>query len=115
MASADGSLEAYRGNKLNFKYTVGQLKDLLEASGDLEALRARSFPVKMTIAELQSRIGVEAVRSLLQDKAAEGSVSPDYAYTRQNVALYWLRLLLFVLIFAAFATVTLEFIDKDKR
>ena len=115
MASADGSLEAYRGNKLNFKYTVGQLKDLLEASGDLEALRARSFPVKMTIAELQSRIGVEAVRSLLQDKAAEGSVSPDYAYTRQNVALYWLRLLLFILGFAALATGTLEFIDKDKR
>ena len=115
MASANGSLEAYRGNKLNFKYTVGQLKDLLEASGDLEALRARSFPVKMTIAELQSRIGVEAVRSLLQDKAAEGSVSPDYAYTRQNVALYWLRLLLFILGFAALATGTLEFIDKDKR
>ena len=115
MASADGSLEAYRGNKLNFKYTVGQLKDLLEASGDLEALRARSFPVKMTIAELQSRIGVEAVRSLLQDKAAEGSVNPAYANTRENIALYWVRLLLFVLIFAAFATVTLEFIDKDKR
>ena len=48
-------------------------------------------------------------------QVAEGSVSPDYAYTRQNVALYWLRLLLFILGFAALATGTLEFIDKDKR
>jgi hypothetical protein len=28
---------------------------------------------------------------------------------------YWMNLILFVLAFAALATITLEFIDKDKR
>ena len=32
-----------------------------------------------------------------------------------NILSYWLRLLVFVLAFAALSTITLEFIDKDKR
>ncbi len=115
MAERDGVFDRYRDHKLEFHFTVGEIMDMIESSGDMESLRKQSFPIKTTIAELQSRIGVEAVRSLLQDKAAEGSINPAYANTRENVAFYWARLLLFVLIFAALATVTLEFIDKDKR
>ena len=32
-----------------------------------------------------------------------------------NILEYWLRLIFFIFLFAALATVTLEFIDKDKR
>ena len=115
MAAAEGALDEYRDHKLEYRFTFGQLLDMIEESGDAESLRAMSFPVKTTIAELQSRIGVEAVRALLQDKAAEGNFTPAYEYTRSNVGVYWLRLLAFVLAFAGLSIVTLEFIDKDKR
>ena len=32
-----------------------------------------------------------------------------------NIVEYWLHLLMFILAFGRLATITLEFIDKDKR
>ena len=32
-----------------------------------------------------------------------------------NKEIYWFRLLIFVFAFAALSTITLEFIDKDRR
>lgn len=53
--------------------------------------------------------------TFLEEKAAKSSYTSDYEYTRENIAGYWTNLLLFVLAFALLATITLEFIDKDKR
>jgi len=39
----------------------------------------------------------------------------DYEYTVDNVTDYWFTLFMFILAFAALSTITLEFIDKDKR
>ena len=39
----------------------------------------------------------------------------DYALTEENVTEYWAHLIAFIILFALLATVTLEFIDKDKR
>ena len=50
-----------------------------------------------------------------EENCAEGSIKPEYVYTKQNVEHYWLRLALFIVVFASLATITLEFIDKDKR
>ena len=46
---------------------------------------------------------------------AEASRVADYDNTREKILKYWFRLLPFVLAFAMLATITLEFIDKDKR
>ena len=54
-------------------------------------------------------------KTFLEEKAAKFSYTSDYEYTRENIAGYWTNLLLFVLAFALLATITLEFIDKDKR
>ena len=32
-----------------------------------------------------------------------------------NIVEYWLHLLMFILVFGMLSTITLEFIDKDKR
>ncbi len=109
-----GLLDQYRDRQVTISRTVGQLLDMVkEKAGD--ALLEKSYPLNMTVAELQEKLGVERVRVLLQEKAAEGSVKPEFEYTRENVVIYWLRLIVFVVGFAMLATVTLEFIDKDKR
>ena len=65
--------------------------------------------------ELISMIGEEKVQDILQNKIAEASQIADYEYSRINILGYWLRLIFFIFLFAALATVILEFIDKDKR
>ncbi len=110
-----GLLDEYRDSTLEIKRTVGQILEMIAADDDVQALRDKSFPFRMSVAELQSRIGVESVRVMLQETAAAGNVKPAYDYTEENVLSYWARLVLFTFGFAALAMISLEFIDKDKR
>ena len=48
-------------------------------------------------------------------KAAQASYNADYENTEENITAYWMRLVMFVFVFALLAMITLEFIDKDKR
>ncbi len=114
-AVENGSLDQYRDREVTITRSVGEILDIMLADGNIEAVREKTFPIKMTVAELQAKLGVERVRAVLQKKAAEGSIKPEYEYTKQNVEHYWLRLALFIVVFASLATITLEFIDKDKR
>ncbi len=43
------------------------------------------------------------------------SKKADYESTKENILRYWTRLALFMIVFAALAVVSLEFVDKDKR
>ena len=51
----------------------------------------------------------------LEEKAAAANFKAEYEYSVENVVSYWMTLLLFIFVFAALSTITLEFIDKDKR
>ena len=115
LAKKSGMLDQYRDRAMTVSMTCGQLIDLVMSDERANDLRGQSFTLKTTVAELQSKIGVETVRVLLQDRAGEGSVKAEYEHSLENVLLCWGRLLLFILLFAALSTVTLEFIDKDKR
>ena len=114
-AVESGSLDACRSTEITITRSLGQLLDILSADYNIQAIRARSFPIKMTVAELQAELGVERIRVFLQETAADGSVKPEYECSRANVASQWLRIMLFMVVFAGLSVVTLEFIDKDKR
>ena len=60
-------------------------------------------------------IGEDKVENTLQNTIAEASQADACENTRENIPNCRLRLLLFVVAFAALSTITLEFIDKDKR
>ena len=55
------------------------------------------------------------MKTFLEQKAAEASFKKDYVLNRENITGYWMHLLAFIVAFAALSTITLEFIDKDKR
>ena len=74
-----------------------------DRSGDSGALYGRDLA------------GEENVKTFLEEKAAAVTYNPDYDCTVRNIMDYWGRLVLFVLVFALLAMVTLEFIDKDRR
>ncbi len=60
-------------------------------------------------------MGEDKVKTFLEQKAAEVSYKADYECTVENIVSYWLDIFIFIIVFAALAIITLEFIDKDKR
>ena len=95
--------------------TLGNIVDFMESNEALQARRDRTFTIKTTVGELFELFGEENVKTLVQEKTAAASQNPDYARTEENIVENWIALGLFILFFAAIATLALELIDKDKR
>ena len=95
--------------------TVGQAVDFLAGNADVQARRDTEITLKTSVGKLLDLVGEEKVKTFLEEKAAAASYNADYEYTSENVIAYWMHLTLFIFVFALLATVTLEFIDKDKR
>lgn len=104
---ADKTLEAHA--------TIGEIVDRMAANAQIQASRDEKYAFKTTVGGLIDLVGESNVKSFLEEKAAAASYKADYAYEQYKVINYWLRLFAFVLVFALLSTVTLEFIDKDKR
>ena len=112
---ADDLVKQFADVKIDAEFTVGQLVDLAAEIPDVQANRDREITVKTTVGRLMDIVGEDRVKTFLEEKAAAVSYVEDYEYRMDNVIGYWMNLILFVLAFAALATITLEFIDKDKR
>ena len=107
--------EAEKNEVLNDPVTLGDIIDFMENNDALQAQRDRSFTVKTTIGELLELFGEDNIRNLVQQKTAAASYKAEYERSAINIVENWLSLILFVLVFAALSTLTLELIDKDKR
>ena len=95
--------------------TLGDIIDQLAANPDVQARREEKYAFSTTLGSLIDMAGEDNVRTFLEDKAAEVSFRPEYELTKRRVAGYWLHLMAFIAVFALLATVTLEFIDRDRR
>ena len=95
--------------------TVGELIDTIVSHPEVQAHQSDGYTFESTVGGLIDIAGKEKVADILQNRVAEASRNPSYDNTRANILNYWLRLLIFVLAFALLSTITLEFIDKDKR
>ena len=104
-----------KGKLPEIHMTAGDLIDIIVTNPKAEAHRSDSYTFRSTVGGLMEAAGEDKVADILQNKVAEASRNPSYDHTRNNIMNYWMRLLLFILVFAALSTVMLEFIDKDKR
>lgn len=107
--------EKFEDRQLNEPVTLGQIVDFLKTNQVLQGQRDREFTFKTTIGEVLELFGEDNVKQLIQEKTAAASHNADYERSVENVVENWIMLFLFVLAFAALATIALEFIDKDKR
>ena len=105
----------YGDAEFNGVTTVGEVVDWLAASPDVRAHWDDTRTFSTTLGKLLDIAGEQNVKSYIEEKAAMASYVKDYELTVENVAIYWLHLLGFILLFAMLAMITLEFIDKDKR
>ncbi len=115
MVDAAGIMERYKDVELGGVTTVGEAVDRIASLDDVQARRDKRFTVKTTLGRLIDLVGENNVRTFLEEKAAAASYKSDYEMRWDNIVEYWLHLLMFILVFGMLSTITLEFIDKDKR
>ena len=115
LMNAEGVLEKYRDVELDATTTVGKLVDMVANNPDVQAQRDKNITVKTTVGKLFELLGEENVKTVLETKAAEAGFKEDYVNSPENILNYWSNIALFILAFAVLSTITLEFIDKDKR
>ncbi len=115
MLESSGFWEKNRDEVITEESTLGDIIDLLLRNEDVQARREQVIALPATVGDLLNLVGEDKVMKFLEEKAAAANYKLDYDYTMENVADYWLTLFMFILAFAALSTITLEFIDKDKR
>ena len=111
----DALWSAWGDNAFDLKLTLGELLDRLADSPLLEEERGRKLTVSTTVGDIIDYFGENKVHWEVQQAATAANYSPTYEHSQENVTSCWLSLLLMTLVCAALATITLEFIDKDKR
>ncbi len=112
---SSGMLEKYGDQVIDASTTVGELVDKLAANPDVQARRDERHAFSTTVGGLIDIVGQDTVKAFLEDRAAEASYKPEYELSKGNIVDYWLHLMAFIAAFALLSTITLEFIDKDKR
>ena len=95
--------------------TVDDVVKLLREEELAQELRDKKIDIHVTLCEMMDMVGAEKVRTFVLDTTSAAAFKAEYAFTRENITDYWVMLFLFCVLFAGLATVTLEFIDHDKR
>ena len=109
------AIQPLRAAELDEGLTVGQVIDSDIAKVLLEDKRDEVIALHTTVGQILDIIGEERAKTFLEQKTAEANYVSDYEYTGDNLMEYWMQLILFIFVFAVLSTVTLEFIDKDRR
>lgn len=136
MASGWNSLVRLEGETVSGEVSVGQISDMLEKgisqSEDISAEdeelfteiisspfvrdnRDEVFPYSFRIGDIIDVLGEDTVRNAIESRTAAAAQIEAYERTEDNILSCWGSLLLIMIVSAVAATVTLEFIDKDKR
>ncbi len=100
---------------IDVAFTLGQIVDAMAENPETQSERDRKITISTTIGEIISYLGENQMHWAVQQKATAANFNPVYVNTRKNIADCWIALVLYILACASLATVTLEFIDRDKR
>ena len=112
---AQAFLAEWGDEPYNVSFTLGEIVDAVAENPEAQAERDRKITVSTTVGEIIDYLGENRVHWEIQQRATAANYNPVYENTKANIAKCWGSLALYILACAALATVTLEFIDKDKR
>ena len=115
LVADDSIFSSWGEERLDFDLTLGEVVDFLAESPMMQEERKNKLSLSTNIGEIIDYLGEARVHWEVQQAATAANYNSAYAYSQENVNAGWLPLLLISLVCAALATITLEFIDKDKR
>ena len=101
--------------EVSYYTTVGEVLDYLRDSGELESYNGKAIVYHTNLGSVLDKVGKDETKIRIEKEAAESLYEADYEPNKQNVAMNWIHLLIFVLVFSIGAMIALLFVDKDKR
>ena len=96
-------------------FTIGDVVDFMLENRELQPERSRQFTLSTTLGDMINYYGEDKVHWKVQQMATDANYNPTYENSWENIASCWGVLILMTFVCACLATITLEFIDKDKR
>ena len=108
-------LDEILNTEIGYVTTFGEAVDFLSGDAMVQSLRDEGLTITTTLGDILDLVGREETKESVVKQASAAMYNPDYAYTKDNIVRNWLHLLIFIAVFAALSTITLKFIDKDKR
>ena len=101
--------------EVGYVTTFGDVVDFLAQDATVRRFRDEGLTVSTTLGDVLDLVGRDQTKEVILNTVSESMYEPDYEYSADNVVKNWIHILIFVVVFAALSTITLEFIDKDKR
>ncbi len=115
LTQEEALLSAFDETPLEVRFTLGEAVDWLENEPLLQQERERTFTISTSLGEILDYYGFEKAHWEVQQAATAANHNPVYEYSRANIAACWASLIFNTIVCAFFATIILEFIDRDRR
>ena len=114
-AEEEALLAEWGDEPIDILFTLGELVDAMAEDPDAQSERDQTITVSATVGEIIELLGEKKMHWTVQQEATAANFDPAYVNTKENIAKCWGALVLYIVACSALATITLEFIDKDKR
>lgn len=79
------------------------------------ALTEEKIPYSVNLKNIIDGVGRDGLKKTIQERTSASRRSERYEQSRENIMDCWFTLFAFSLLYALFAIIVLEFIDRDKR
>ena len=112
---AEDNTETVQTIGLPEKFKIGQVIDMLAQMTEEQGLRDESYNISTTVGEILELVGRERTKTYIETMTADASRNPLYDNTMDNITGYWMKISVFIFLFAILSVIFLEFVDKDKR
>lgn len=109
------SMDSFLDREVEYSTTFGEVVDAMAADPSFQEVRGEEITITATFGELLDIVGRKETKKRVEREASRALYTPEYATTKENILENWFILLSFIGLFAVLSTITLEFIDKDKR
>ena len=101
--------------EVSYYTTVGEVIDYLRDTGELENYKDRNLIYHTNLGKVLDKVGRDETQIRIEKEAATSLYEPAYDANSTNVAMNWIHLLIFVVVFSIASIISLRFVDKDKR
>ena len=94
---------------------MDQVADSILETGMLQQFEGGEYDLHIRLGDVLDAIGEDRVKSYVTEASRITGHNAAYEHTAENITRCWLILIAFAVGFVTLATISLEFIDKDKR
>ncbi len=101
--------------EVKYYTTIGEVLDSLKADGELDKYNTKTITYHTNLGKVLDKVGRDETTVRIEKEAKNSLYDSHYEYSKVNLVMNWIHLLIFVVVFTIASMIALLFVDKDKR